>query len=110
MKLMKIKKKLQHNPTTSIVPYLPKRAREIRKPVLPRHTPPHPNHVKQTKTEPKKAENPYCPATHTSRVYKYTRTGPALSTAKIHTGEYVRDPAHQKIPTSPIDPIKEDGT
>ncbi len=59
MKLKEMKKKLQHNPTISIVPYLPKRAREIRKP--------DPNHAKQAKTEPKKTENPYCPATHTSK-------------------------------------------
>ncbi len=52
----------------------------------------------------KKTENPYSPATHTSKVPTYTRTGPALHTAETHTCEYVRDPARQRNSHEPSTP------
>jgi hypothetical protein len=95
VKLKKMKRKLQHNPAISIVPYLPKRAKETRKPVLSRH-PLHFNRAKHAKTEPRKTENPYYTAIHTGKGTKYTRTGPALHTAETHTHGYIRDPARKE--------------
>ncbi len=110
MKLKDMKKFCNTTPPFQSYRTRQKEQEKLENPYCPATPPPHPNHAQQAKTEPKKTENPYCPATHTSKVYKYTRTGPALYTAKTHTDEYVRDPARQKIPTSPTDPIKEDGT
>jgi hypothetical protein len=68
------------------------------------HPPHHFNRTVPAKTEPGKIENPYSPATHTNKVPKYTRTGPALHTAETHTHEYVRDPARQKNSHEPSTP------
>jgi hypothetical protein len=52
MKLKKMKRKLQHNPAISIVPYPPKQSQRIRKSVLSRH--PH----LFTRTVPAKKQEP----------------------------------------------------
>jgi hypothetical protein len=103
MKLKKMKRKLQHNPAISIVPYPPKQSQRIRKSVLSRH--PHLfTRTVPAKNRTSKIENPYRPATHTSKATKYTRTGPALHTAETHTCEYVRDPTRQKNSHEPNRP------
>ncbi len=104
-----MEKKSQHNPAISIVPYPPKQSRETRKSVPSRH-PHHSNPAKHARTEqrrkkistappptPAKGPNILVPARHS--------TQRRLTQANM----YVTQPA-RKIPTSPIDPIKEDGT
>ena len=107
MKLKKMKRKLQHNPAISIVPYPPKRTRKLENPCCPAHPPPHFNRANHAKTETRLTEKPSCTATHTSKATKYTRTGPALHTAETHRRRFVHGPARQQIPTSPIYPIME---
>jgi hypothetical protein len=108
-KLKKMKKKSQHNPAISIVPYPPKQSRETRKSVLSRHAHQF-NPAKHARTEqrrkkirtappptPAKGPNILVPARHSTQ------------RRLTHANMYVTRPA-RKIPTSPIDPIKEDGT